>query len=47
MAVYADAWVSLNGRPSQRILRDDLDLTLPLSELDRRGFILPLVEPAR
>ncbi|MEZ4329986.1 MAG: HTTM domain-containing protein [Polyangiales bacterium] len=47
VAVYADAWVSLNGRPSQRILRDDLDLTLPLSELDRRGFILPLVEPAR
>ena len=41
VAVYADAWASLNGRPSQRYLRDDLDLTMPLDELDRQGWILP------
>lgn len=40
VAVYADAWASLNGRRSQRLLRPDLDLTRPLDELDREGWIL-------
>lgn len=41
VAVFAEAWVSLNGRPAQRLLRPDLDLTRPLAELDAAGWILP------
>ena len=33
VVVYANSWASLNGRPSQKLLRDDADLvTVPLSE---------------
>lgn len=42
VAVYADAWASLNGRPSQRLLRPDVDLTLSLAELERLGWIVGL-----
>ncbi|MDG1478745.1 MAG: HTTM domain-containing protein [Myxococcota bacterium] len=42
VAVYADAWASLNGRPSQRLLRADLDLTAPRAELEAAAWILPL-----
>lgn len=42
VAVYADSWASLNGRPSQRMLRDDVDLTQPLARLEAQGWILPL-----
>lgn len=41
VAIHADAFASLNGRPSQRLLRPDLDLTRPLSELRAAGWILP------
>lgn len=42
VAVYADAWASLNGRPAQRLLRPDLDLTRPEAELWAEGWVLPL-----
>lgn len=45
VAVYAEAFVSLNGRPSQRLLRADLDLTQPLGALDEAGWILPRGAP--
>lgn len=45
VAVFAEAWVSLNGRPSQRLLRNDLDLTQPLGALDEAGWILPRETP--
>ncbi|MEL6348815.1 MAG: HTTM domain-containing protein [Myxococcota bacterium] len=44
--VYADAWASLNGRPAQRLLRDDLDLTLPMQTLNQSGWIVPLNPPS-
>ncbi|MCB9764077.1 MAG: HTTM domain-containing protein [Alphaproteobacteria bacterium] len=44
VAVYADAWASLNGRPSQRLLRPDVDLTLPDGALEAAGWIVPLEE---
>jgi hypothetical protein len=47
VAVYADAWASLNGRPTQRLLRDDLDLTQPLSQLEDAGWIVPLHDDQR
>ena len=40
--VYADAWASLNGRPSQRLLRPELDLTQELGDLRAQQWILPL-----
>ena len=47
VAVYADAWVSLNGRPSQRLIRPDVDVTLSLKELERLDWIEPLLaDPA-
>lgn len=47
VAVYADAWASLHGRPAQRLLRPDADLTLPVETLDSVGWIVPLREPGR
>ncbi|MGD8859286.1 MAG: HTTM domain-containing protein [Myxococcales bacterium] len=48
VAVYADAWASLNGRPAQRLLRADVDLTRPLPELQAAGWILPMAsDPTR
>lgn len=45
VAVFADVWVSLNGRPSKRLLREDLDLTQPVGALDEAGWILPRKAP--
>ena len=39
-AVYADAWASLNGRPSARLVDPNVDLTAPLDE----GWITPMPE---
>jgi hypothetical protein len=36
-AVHAEAWASLNGRPSRRLLDPAVDLAGPLPE----GWILP------
>ena len=44
VVVYADAWASLNRRPSQRLIRPDVDLTLPMVELERLQWIVPLAE---
>jgi len=44
VAVYADAWASLNGRSSQRLLRPELDLTRPRAELEAAGWIVPLAQ---
>ena len=40
--VYVDAWASLNGRPSQRLIRSDVDLTQSKSTLKRMNWIVPL-----
>jgi vitamin K-dependent gamma-carboxylase len=45
VVVTADAWASLNGRPAQRLLRADLNLTQPLRALDEAGWILPRQTP--
>lgn len=42
VAVYVDAWASLNGRPSQRLIRPDIDLSVPASELRHRPWIVAL-----
>lgn len=42
VAVYADSFASLNGRPTQRLLRPDVDLTLSLPELWAAGWVVPL-----
>ena len=42
VAVYADAWASLNGRPTQRLIDPEVDLTRSLPELERLGWIVPL-----
>jgi len=39
-AVYADAWASLNGRPSARLVDPNVDLTAPLGE----GWLTPIPE---
>ena len=39
VAVYADAWVSLNGRPPKRLINPDLDLTRMAS--NHEALILP------
>ncbi len=44
VAVYVDAFASMNGRSSQRYIRSDLDLTQPVRQLDAEGWILPLKE---
>jgi len=43
VAVYADAFASLNGRPVQRLIDPDCDLTQPLGA----SFILPLHKRSR
>lgn len=42
VAVYAVTRASLNGRPAQPLLREDLDLTRPLGELEAEAWIVPL-----
>ena len=39
--VYADAWASLNGHPTQRLLRPDVDLTQAPSVLRGQSWIVP------
>lgn len=45
--VYADAWASLNGHPTQRLIDPDVDLTQPLADLDAAAWILPLEPGSR
>jgi vitamin K-dependent gamma-carboxylase len=45
VAVYAEAWASLNGRPAQRLLSAELDLTQSLGALEEAGWILPRDTP--
>jgi hypothetical protein len=39
--ITVDAYAALNGSRATRLLRDDLDLTRPLDELQAEGWILP------
>ncbi len=41
VAVYADAWAALNGRPTQRLIRPDVDLTQPWWDRHQQGWIVP------
>ncbi|MEY3211130.1 MAG: type deoxyribonuclease HsdR [Pseudomonadota bacterium] len=45
VAVYAEAWASLNGRPAQRLISAELDLTQSLGALEEAGWILPRETP--
>lgn len=45
VAVYVDSWASLNGRPAQRMIRSDVDLTQPLRVLREEDWIVPLQVP--
>ncbi len=40
--VYAESWASLNGRPTQRLVRPSVDLTQPLRTLEAQDWITPL-----
>ncbi|MRG96202.1 HTTM domain-containing protein [Polyangium spumosum] len=42
VAVYADAWVTMNGRPSRRIIDPSVDLTTVQDSLRPKPWILPL-----
>ena len=42
VAVYADAWVTMNGRPSRRIIDPTVDLTTVQDSLRPQSWILPL-----
>jgi hypothetical protein len=44
VAVYADSWVSLNGRPPRRFINPDLDLTRIASD-DATLILSPPLEP--
>ncbi len=44
--VYARAWVSLNGRPSQPLIDPDVDLASQPRALGPSRFIVPLASPA-
>lgn len=43
VAVYADAWASLNGRSAQRLIRPDVDLVQSWSALEEADWIVPLL----
>ena len=45
VAIYADAWASMNGRRAQRLLRDDVDLTQPDAALWAQDWVVPLEDP--
>jgi len=47
VAIYADAWASLNGRKAQRLLRPDVDLTQPDAALWAQEWVVELEEPLR
>jgi hypothetical protein len=42
VAVYVDSFASLNGRPSQRLVRGDVDLTQGWAELEAAEWIVGL-----
>lgn len=42
VAVYADAWVSFNGRPSQRFVDPDVDLAAERRSLCAASWIVPM-----
>jgi vitamin K-dependent gamma-carboxylase len=44
-AVRADAWVALNGRPSQRIVDPNVDLARQPRSLTPKHWIVPLAQP--
>jgi vitamin K-dependent gamma-carboxylase len=44
--VYADAWASLNGRPSQRLIDPNVDLATEARTLGPASFIVPLAADA-
>jgi hypothetical protein len=44
VSVYADAFVAYNGRPSQRWIDPDVDLSLS-SEWDGEPWVLPMNDP--
>lgn len=44
--VYARAWVSLNGRPSEPLIDSDIDLASEPRSLGPSRFIVPLARPA-
>lgn len=44
VAVFADSFASLNGRPTQRLLRPDVDLTRPVSALWDEQWVVSLAE---
>ncbi|MDC3960563.1 HTTM domain-containing protein [Polyangium jinanense] len=46
VAVYADAWVTMNGRPSRRIIDPSVDLTTVQDSLLPKPWILPLDDNA-
>ncbi|MDI1444097.1 HTTM domain-containing protein [Polyangium sp. 6x1] len=46
VAVYADAWVTMNGRPSRRIIDPSVDLTTVRDSLLPKPWILPLDDSA-
>lgn len=42
VSIYADAWVTMNGRPSRRIIDPSVDLTTVQDSLLPKPWILPL-----
>ena len=42
VAVFADAYASLNGRPTQRLIDPTVDLTLPWWRRQQAGWVVPL-----
>lgn len=45
VAVYADSFASLNGRPAQRLVRADVDLVTLVPGRDPHEWITPLQDP--
>ncbi len=46
VGVYADIWMSLSGRPPQRIIDPNTDLAKAERTLAHRDWVLPLTSPA-
>ena len=40
VAVYADVWVSINGRTPARLINPEIDLTHITNEWDRTSYVL-------
>ncbi len=45
VAVYADSWASLNGRPRQRLIDPEVDLTKEREGWGNKSWIVPLEHP--